>query len=96
VGYGLRPQTPKLKMLYFLKKAGKIAAFLWAPPPDSQVVTLTQLTYYFLALLRFLGIVKITTYYLILERRLDPLSQAYPLAQTSSYPLVVTEGSLTR
>jgi len=65
-------------MLYFLKKARKIAAtlgrwglrpqipvglrWLGAPPPDPQVVTLTQLTCYFCALLRFLGIVKITTY----------------------------------
>jgi len=58
--------------------------------PRPQVVTLTQLTCYFRLLLRFLGIVKITTYYLILERRLGPLSQACPpppLAQTSSYAI---------
>jgi len=43
---------------------------LEASPPDPQVVTITQLTCYFWALLRFLSVVKITTYYLILERRL--------------------------
>jgi len=77
-------------MLYFLKKAGKITAALAAPspnpvglrllealPPDPQFVTLTQLTCYFRVLFRFVGIVKITTYYLILERRLEGLlSQA--------------------
>jgi len=82
-------------MLYFLKKAGKIAAALgapplnprWppaAPPPEPKVVTL------------FLGIVKITTYYLILERQLvGPLAKlaspwlkplVTPLANPSFYP----------
>jgi len=49
-------------MLYFLEKAGKIAAALWAPPPtpvdlrrlsallsDSQVVIPTQFTCYSLS-----------------------------------------------
>jgi len=73
-------------MLYFLTKAGEIAAALGTPPPNPlglrqlpQVVTFTQLTCYFWVLLRLLGIVKNRTYYLILERRLvGPLSQACP------------------
>jgi len=71
-------------MLYFLKKSGKIAAALGDPPPnphwppaaedfapDPQVVALTELTCHFYALmLRFLAIIKITTYYVILDQRL--------------------------
>jgi len=68
-----------LKNALFLKTAGKLAAALGTPPPDPQVVTLTQLTCCFRVLLIFLGIVKFTTYYLILERQLEgPLAKLAP------------------
>jgi len=62
-------------MLYFLEKAEKNHRSvglrrLGLRPPDPQVVTLAQLTCYFWALLWFLDIAKITTYYFTLERRL--------------------------
>jgi len=52
--------------------------------PRPQAATPTQLT----ALLKFFRIVKITTYNIILERRLvGPLANHGPLAQTSSYAI---------
>jgi len=85
-----------LRMLYFYDKSWKnrrsvgsstpnplLASGGWGGP-DLQVDTLTRLTSYFWALLRFLGIVKITTYHLILGRVVGPLAKLAPLAQASS------------
>jgi len=75
-------------MLYFLEKARKIAGALGAPLPnprlplttggllpDPQIVISTQFKYYFRALRRFLGIVKIkiTTYYPVMGKTLASL-----------------------
>jgi len=76
-------------MLYFLEKAGKIAAALGSPHlnsrcrqlgallPDLQVVTLIQFKCNFQVRLKILGIVKITTHYLIVTVNGLP-SQALP------------------
>jgi len=58
--WGLCPKTP-----VGLQRLG-------APPPDSQVATLTQLTCFSWPLLTLLGIVEITTFYLILETMVGP------------------------
>jgi len=66
-------------MLYYLKKLEK-SPKRWGSAPKPPLSTggwgPPKLLLYFWALLRFLGIVNITAYYLILERRLGPFSQA--------------------
>jgi len=85
-------------MLYFLEKAGKNCRSVggstsrWPLAAKGSIlrppscVTSTQFMCCFWTMLRFLGIVKITIYYLTLRRRLvGPLAKFAPLDQTSSY-----------
>jgi len=73
-------------MLYFLEKAGKIAAALGgALPPDPRVVIPTQFTCYFKYCANFSASLKLRPKAYLGDSYWASLAKLAPLAQTSSY-----------